>query len=222
MEGFLPARDAIAWSAVAAPFVMAGVRSVERSLAQKPRLKALLGVAIAFTFALSALKLPSVTGSCSHPTGVGLGTILFGPLVMALTSSVVLLFQALLLAHGGITTLGANTFSMGVVGPLITYMVFRLARKGGLGIGPSVFAAAVSGNIATYLTTSLQLALAYPDPTGGIILSLVKFAGIFAVTQVPLAVTEGLLTVMMVNLLLAYSTSEMRTLGLIVGGGKQV
>ena len=56
-------------------------------------------------FVLSALKIPSVTGSCSHPTGVGLAVILFGPGVVAVLGAIVLLFRALLLAHGGLTTL---------------------------------------------------------------------------------------------------------------------
>ena len=50
-----------------------------------------LGVAAAVTFVLSALKLPSVTGSCSHPTGTGLGALLFGPAAMAPIGLVVLL-----------------------------------------------------------------------------------------------------------------------------------
>ena len=62
----------------------------------------LLAFAGAFIFVLSALKLPSVTGSCSHPTGTGLGAILFGPLPMAVMGCIALLFQALLLAHGGL------------------------------------------------------------------------------------------------------------------------
>ena len=39
---------------------------------------------------------------------------------------IVLLFQALLLAHGGITTLGANAFSMAIVGPWVAWGVWRL------------------------------------------------------------------------------------------------
>ncbi len=46
----------------------------------------------AFIFVLSALKIPSVTGSCSHPTGVGLAVILFGPGVVAVLGAIVLLF----------------------------------------------------------------------------------------------------------------------------------
>ena len=61
-------------------------------------------------FVISSLKIPSVTGSCSHMTGTGLGAILFGPTAAGVLGLIVLLFQAILLAHGGLTTLGANTF----------------------------------------------------------------------------------------------------------------
>ena len=74
----------------------------------------------------------------------------------------VLLFQALLLAHGGITTLGANAFSMAIVGPWVAWGVWRLTS--GFGRSVSVFLAAALGNLATYCVTSVQLALAFPDP----------------------------------------------------------
>ena len=89
----------------------------------------LIAMVDAFAFVLSALKIPSVTGSCSHPTGVGLVAILFGPLVMSVLGLIVLIFQALLLAHGGITTLGANTFSMAVVDPRVSYFFVQASEK---------------------------------------------------------------------------------------------
>lgn len=116
-EGFLPLGHCIAWGAAAAPFVAHGAWRAGPVLEEHPGSGVLLGAAGAFTFVLSALKIPSVTGSTSHPTGTGFGAVLFRPPVMALLGTVVLLFQALLLAHGGITTLGANAFSMAVVGP---------------------------------------------------------------------------------------------------------
>lgn len=127
MEGFLPPAHALGWAAASLPFLAFGLHSVKRSLQAHPERRMLLGVAAAFAFLLSALKLPSVTGSCSHPTGVGFGALLFGPAAMVPVGFVVLLFQALLLAHGGLTTLGANVFSMAVVGPFVAYGVFRAA-----------------------------------------------------------------------------------------------
>lgn len=213
MEGFLPVEHAVGWGMTSLPFVALGLRSIKRKVRENPELKMLVGVSAAFTFVLSALKLPSVTGSCSHPTGTGLGAVLFGPLAMAPIALIVLLFQALLLAHGGLTTLGANVFSMGIVGPLVAYGLFRFGRLLRLPQGLALFLAATLADLATYLTTSLQLALAFPDPIGGFVAALAKFAGIFAVTQLPLAVSEGLLTVLIFNVLLKHSANELRDLG---------
>jgi cobalt/nickel transport system permease protein len=212
MEGFLPPAHAIGWAAACVPVVAWGLRTIARGLQTHPERRMLLGVAAAFAFLLSALKLPSVTGSCSHPTGVGLGALLFGPAAMVPVGFVVLLFQALLLAHGGLTTLGANVFSMAIVGPFVSYGVFRACAASGLSRSPSVFLAACIGDLATYLTTSVQLAWAFPDLVGGFAASFAKFAGIFALTQVPIAISEGLLTVLVVNAMVRFNEHELRAL----------
>lgn len=213
-EGYLPPLHAVAWTAVAAPFVVHGARAVVRQVREAPETRLLLGAAGAFTFVLSALKLPSVTGSSSHPTGTGLGAILFRPPVMALLGTIVLAFQALLLAHGGITTLGANAFSMAVVGPWVAYGVYVLVRRLGGGLAVAVFLAAALADLSTYCTTAVQLALAHPDATSGVGGALAEFLAIFAVTQVPLAVSEGLLTVLVVRLLTRVSPAELTRLGI--------
>lgn len=215
MEGYLPLTHAAGWTLAAAPFVAHGVTVVRRTVREDPQRKLLLGVSGAFAFVLAALKLPSVTGSSSHPTGVGLGTVLFGPGAMTLVGAVVLLFQALLLAHGGLTTLGANIFSMAIVGPWVAYGVYHLARKGRASLAVATFLAASLGNLATYITTSIQLALAFPDPVSGFAGALVKFMGVFALTQIPLAVSEGLLTVLVINLLSSSSQPELEELGVL-------
>jgi cobalt/nickel transport system permease protein len=218
MEGYLPASHALAWSAVSAPFIGYGGYRLLRVVREHPETKLLLAASGAFCFVLSALKIPSVTGSCSHPTGTGLGAILFGPAVMTVLGTIVLLFQALLLAHGGLTTLGANVFAMAVVGPYVAYALFRSTRRLGASMAVSVFIAASIANLCTYLTTSAQLALAFPDPVSGLAGSFAKFAGIFAVTQVPLAVIEGLVTVVVINTLTAYSRSELTQLRFLTKG----
>jgi len=217
MEGFLPPVHAAAWGLASLPFLVMGARSVVRVTREHPRAKLLLASAGAFAFVLSALKIPSVTGSCSHPTGTGLGAILFGPSVMAVLGAIVLLFQALLLAHGGLTTLGANVFSMAIAGPWVAYGVYRLARTLGGPLSLAVFLAAGLADLATYLVTATQLALAFPDPVSGFLGALTKFGGIFALTQVPLAVIEGLLTVLVVNLLIQYSRDDLDELAFAPG-----
>ena len=214
MEGFLPVTHAIGWSVASVPFVAYGIHSIKKRIAANPEQRILLGVAAAFSFVLSALKLPSVTGSCSHPTGTGLGALLFGPAAMAPIGAVVLLFQALLLAHGGLTTLGANIFSMAIVGPFVAYAVFRLARALHASLAVSVFLAASLADLLTYVTTALQLAWAFPDPAGGFLASLAKFGSIFAITQIPLAISEGLLTVLIFNALARFNPKELRDMKL--------
>jgi cobalt/nickel transport system permease protein len=130
---------------------------------------------------------------------------------------VVLLFQAILLAHGGLTTLGANVFSMAIVGPFAAMLIFKAARSVKLPFGVSVFLAAALADLLTYVTTSIQLALAFPDPAGGIAASFVKFAGVFAVTQIPLAISEGLLTVVVFNALKRFNANELQEMKVVSG-----
>lgn len=214
MEGFLPIEWALFWWFLALPFFIMGLRSIIKTVKTHPETKMLLGLSGAFAFVLSALKIPSVTGSCSHPTGVGLGTVLFGPLAMSVIGSIVLIFQALLLAHGGLTTLGANAFSMAIAGPIISWYVFKGAQKMGWSFSIAVFLAAMLGDLGTYTVTSLQLALAFPSEAGGILASFGKFASIFAFTQVPLAISEGLLTVVVMNFLRKYNLAELKALNI--------
>jgi cobalt/nickel transport system permease protein len=202
MEGYLPLIWCIFWYAVSAPFIVYGVWRLKKVVNEHPESKPMLAVAGAFAFVLSSLKIPSVTGSCSHPTGTGFGAIIFGPGITSVISIIVLLYQALLLAHGGITTLGANVFSMGIAGPFVAYLAYKTLR-GIAGFNIAVFAAATLGDLATYVTTSIQLALAFPAPVGGIMRSFLGFSCIFAITQVPLALIEGLVTMLLLRYLLA-------------------
>lgn len=201
MEGYLPPAHAIGWSVAAVPFLVHGLLCLRRARRTDPESGLLLGAAGGFSFVLSALKLPSVTGSCSHPTGIGLGAILFGPGPMVVLGTVVLLFQALLLAHGGLTTLGANAVSMAVVGSWTAWGVHRGLAASGVRPAVRVFAAASVGNLATYVAASLQLALAFPDPVSGFAGAAAKFLAVFALTQIPLALAEGFLTVAVLSML---------------------
>lgn len=191
MEGFLPWQWCLLWWLVAIPFLIVGVIELRSIMKTDREYLPLLGVCGAFIFILSALKLPSVTGSCSHPTGTGLSTICFGAFITSVIGAIVLLFQALLLAHGGLSTLGANMVSMAIGGPLAGYTVYRLLKNTPVNMYISVFIVAVVCDLMTYIITAFELALAYPAQNGGIIASFTGFFVIFAITQIPLAIVEG-------------------------------
>lgn len=201
MEGFLPHPWWEIWIGLSLPVLVYGVHRINRLVKEQREALSLLAVSGAFVFVLSSLKLPSVTGSCSHPTGTGMGAILFGPSITAVLASIVLVYQALFLAHGGLTTLGANVFSMGIAGPFIGYLIYRAAIRLGFNLYLSAFLAAAFADLTTYVVTALQLALAFPASTG-FLTSLEAFLAIFALTQLPLAAVEGVVTALMFKYIL--------------------
>lgn len=213
MEGYLPGGFCITWGLLCLPFLLAGFFSIRKTIQENRKALILLAMSGAFIFVISSLKIPSVTGSCSHMTGTGLGAILFSPSCVSILGVIVLLFQAILLAHGGLTTLGANTFSMAIAGPFLAWGLYALLKRLKVNRRVSIFLAAALGDLFTYCVTSLQLALAYPSQQGGIAASAVKFLGVFAPTQLPLAIIEGILTVVIVIALESYAEPELKLIG---------
>jgi cobalt/nickel transport system permease protein len=213
MEGYLPARYCIVWGAICIPFLAAGFFSIKKTLRENRKAITILAMSGAFVFVISSLKIPSVTGSCSHMTGTGLGAILFGPSAVSILGIIVLIFQAILLAHGGLTTLGANTFSMAIAGPFVSFGIYKLCRSLKVNKLVSVFLAAMIGDLFTYCVTSIQLAFAYPSEVGGVGASAIKFLGVFAPTQLPLAIIEGILTAVIIMALETYALPELKSMG---------
>jgi cobalt/nickel transport system permease protein len=220
MEGYLPAIWCIVWFVVSIPVIAYGVYKLNKLVKEERGILPVLAVAGAFIFVLSSLKMPSVTGSCSHPTGTGIGAIIFGPAITAVLSIIVLIYQALFLAHGGLTTLGANVFSMGIVGPIVSYLIYKAGMKAKLNFYLIVFLAATFGDWATYIVTSTELALAFPAggilTLGGFFSSFDKFVAIFAITQVPLAIVEGAVSSLLFKYIVEAKSDllvEMKVLG---------
>ena len=216
MEGYLPGGFCIAWGVICVPFLIAGFMSIKKTLNEHRNLITLLAMSGAFVFVISSLKIPSVTGSCSHMTGTGLGAILFGPSAVSILGIIVLLFQAILLAHGGLTTLGANTFSMAIAGPFVSYGIFFVCKKCKVNKHISIFLAATLGDLFTYCVTAVQLALAHHADTT-IMGAMGKFLLVFAPTQLPLAIIEGIITVLIIMGLETYAKPELRTIGFLKG-----
>ena len=214
MEGYLPGGFCIAWGVLCIPFLAAGLFSIQKTIRRNRKLITLLSMSGAFIFVISSLKIPSVTGSCSHMTGTGLGAILFGPCAVSILGIIVLLFQAILLAHGGLTTLGANVFSMAIAGPFVSWGIYRLCSNAGVNKRVCVFLAAMIGDLFTYCVTAVQMALAHHADTT-VAGALGKFLVVFAPTQLPLAVIEGIITVVIVMGLESYAKPELRAVGFI-------
>ncbi|HEY3307829.1 MAG TPA: energy-coupling factor ABC transporter permease [Desulfuromonadaceae bacterium] len=200
-EGILPFSWAIFWFAASAPFLALGLRTMTRRTSSDLSIKPLTGMVAAVVFVISCMPVPvPLAGTCSHPCGTGLAAILLGPTMGVVTAAVALLIQALFLSHGGLSTWGANLFTMGVMGSFSGYLTFRALRACGAGMAVAAFAAGVMADWATYAGTALIMAagISGSEPFWPL---AVKIALAFVPTQFPLGIIEGVITAGMVTLL---------------------
>ncbi|MFZ3208117.1 MAG: energy-coupling factor ABC transporter permease [Geobacteraceae bacterium] len=200
-EGILPFNWAALWFAVAVPFVALGIRRLNDLAKDDLSFKPLVGLMAAVVFIISCMPVPVPTaGTCSHPCGTGIASILVGPFVSVLITSVALLIQALFLAHGGLSTWGADIVSMGVVGSFAAWFTFKGLRKLGAGLAVAGFMAGLLADWGTYLTTSVELASGIRGDAPFLPLFW-KILIAFIPTQLPLGILEGAMTAGMVVLL---------------------
>ncbi len=200
-EGILPFNWAALWSLVAAPFVAYGLYRLKKLSSLDLSFKPLVGFMAAVVFIISCMPVPVFTaGTCSHPCGTGISGILVGPAISILISAVALLIQALFLAHGGLSTWGANIVSMGVMGSFAGYFTFKALRSIKVNMTIAGFMAGLFADWATYLTTSVQLAAGIRGDSPFLPLFW-KILIAFLPTQLPLGILEGAMTAGMVVLL---------------------
>ena len=193
-EGILPLPWAALWTAVALPFVAVALRLYKRRAKDDLFYRPLVAMVAAAVFLISCMPIPVPTaGTCSHPCGTGLGAILIGPWMTILVTVVALLLQAVLLAHGGITTLGADVLSMGIAGAFVGFFTFHAALRFGARPWLAAFLAGLLSDWATYTVTALELASALHGarPFGELFLTV---GAAFIPTQLPLGILEGVLS----------------------------
>ena len=199
-EGILPANWALLWYAVVAPFFFYGIWRLKKISIDDLTYKPLAGLLAAVVFIISAMPVPvPVVGAVSHPCGTGLTAVLLGPAISVVIAAVALLMQALFMAHGGLSTLGANVLSMGVVGAICGYIAFRALK--GFGLFTAAFAAGVVADWTTYLATSALLALGIRGEEAFMPL-FTKIVIAFMPAQIPIGILEGFVTAGMVSLLM--------------------
>jgi cobalt/nickel transport system permease protein len=214
-EGILPFNWAALWFAVAIPFVAYGIKRLKELSQTDMSIKPLVGLMAAVVFVISCMPIPVPTaGTCSHPGGTAIPAILVGPTISVLVTAVALLIQALFLAHGGLSTWGADIVSMGVMGAFTGFAVFKLLRKFNAGLAVSAFFAGVLSDWAIYFTTSVELASGIRGDAAFFPL-FTKILIAFVPTQLPLGILEGFMTAGMVTLLYKRRADLLVKLGVI-------
>lgn len=89
----------------------------------------LMATLTAMFFAAQMMNYPIIGGTTAHLLGGPIVALTLGPYAGMISMTIILLIQALFFGDGGITTLGANVWNMGVIGVFIPYAVFVFITK---------------------------------------------------------------------------------------------
>ena len=200
-EGVLPLNQAVAWSALAAPTVYWSLRSEQRTRRDAPSSSVVMAGVTSLLFAGTLLPLPvPVVGATSHICLTPVLALMVGIRRIVWPTFFVLLLQAVFFAHGGLTTLGVNLLTLGLLGPLTTVGLWTLLRRlPGDGTVRLALACGVGG-LSVYVADAMALALALSDVTAPTTTFGAVLLG-FAPVQIPLAVLEAVASVGIVRLL---------------------
>lgn len=175
MEGYLPMEWCAIWFALSLIAIIIGVIQLKRIIPESPEVKKLFAINGVIIFLESFFfNFHALNGTSSHPSSNAVSGSLLGPAITSVIVAVVLLLQAFLLGYGGLTTLGANIFSIGVVGPLGACIVYNKTKN--ISDIMALVLAVLFANFSTILTTALQYAVVYG--------SFYKFFVILFATQI--------------------------------------
>ena len=187
-DGILSPEWCVIWYALATIFVVVGAIQISRRRKENPVYMSMIALMGAAIFVISVWHIPvPVTGSCSHPTGTPLAAMIVGPFATVVISGIALFFQVFL-GHGGLTTLGANLMSMGIMGTFTGYFTFRAVKKAGASIWLSAGLGGLVGDLVTYVVAAFEIAISiHPS-------NLLTYWGVYTMgflpTQIPLAILE--------------------------------
>ena len=197
-DGFLNVATAATTYVVSAGGVGYAVKEAGKRLGE--RHVPLMGVMAAFIFAAQMLNFPIAGGTSGHLVGAALAAILLGPWAGVLIMSCVLIVQCLIFQDGGLLSLGANIFNMGIVASFVSYYVYRAIGKL---IGDSRKGTLLGGLVAAWgsvfvasIFCAIELAVSGTSPIG---IALPAMAGIHAL----IGIIEGLITVAVLSFVMA-------------------
>lgn len=126
-DGFIDGTTSAAGLGLAVAGV--GYASRRASAELDERLVPMAGLTTAFIFAMQLVNVPVAGGTSGHLLGGALAAILVGRWAAVLCLTVVVVAQSLVFADGGISAIGLNLLDMALLGPLVGYPAFVLARR---------------------------------------------------------------------------------------------
>jgi cobalt/nickel transport system permease protein len=225
-EGILTGPSFYITTAAGAVALAFGAASMKKFVKEQPSRKPLLGMAGAFIFLVSLVPIPAYMGTCSHPCGTPLAGILLGPGIGIALSALALFLQALLFAHGGFGSLGANVLSLGVTGAVSGYVIFNAGRKLGMPLWAAAGLAGLLGDVLVYLVSGLvlgsHLAFVAPQPqySFGQYLRVIYLA--YLPVQGPIALGEMVVTGLAIHSIGRQRPEVLEALGVIPAKARKV
>jgi cobalt/nickel transport system permease protein len=154
---------------------------------------ALTGLVAAFIFALQMLNFPVAAGTSGHLLGGALAVILVGPWLGITAVSVVVIIQALVLADGGVSALGANILNMALVTGFVGWGVFRMMVKTLPRSWTTVLVSSFTAALASVVASSIAFVVEYAIGGRGNVDVATVFAAVAGVHFL-IGVGEGLIS----------------------------
>lgn len=198
-DGFINAPVSVAGGVIAVTGLAYCVRRASTELDDK--LAPMAGLTAAFIFAVQMLNFPVALGTSGHLLGGALAAVLVGPAAGAMCLAVVLLVQSLF-ADGGLTALGLNITTMGLVTAFGGYAMFVVlrrvlgARPGGIALSAGVAAGLSVPLAALVFTVWFALGGNADLPLGGVAAAMIG-------THVLVGIGEGIITGLTVGAVMA-------------------
>jgi cobalt/nickel transport system permease protein len=194
-DGFLGAKTWIGLTLISGGFLIAALKRFKKDdLEQRVPL---IGVTAAFIFAAQMLNFPVAGGTSGHFMGGVLACMLLGPWTGFIAMSLVLIIQTLIFQDGGLTTLGANIFNMGLVGSVggfYVYFFFRLLLWGDrtrpvaydLAAWVSIMLAALMATLELSVSGTVKLSVGLPAMLGihaviGVVEAIITTSALMAI-----------------------------------------
>lgn len=155
-DGYLDLRICIIFYILSGIFILIAIRKIRLHEESIPLYISM----VAIIFAAQMLDWPIPGGTTAHFTGGALAGVILGPWGGTLVMTIVLAIQAIIFGDGGVLTLGANIWNMGVIAPFTGYTLYTLFRR--YGYTASIAGAFIGGwlsSIIASLFAGLQLGL---------------------------------------------------------------
>jgi len=160
----------------------------------------LMATLTAMFFAAQMMNYPIVGGTTAHLLGGPILAITLGPYAGLISTTIILLIQALFFGDGGITTFGANVWNMGVIGVFIPYILclfIMKTMKNRRGVLIGAFLGALIGDVLAAIFAGLELGLSILSFPYSVPIAVTAMA----THHLFIGVGEGIITAMIISVL---------------------